>query len=287
MLDADAIRQMLKNLGLATLTATCLCASPFAAAEPPVTEIKSVLRQAALYQQQFRTGNVAILPDYLAMLEQATMTTTDNADLWYAMGVAHFANAAGAVRGTGSIDMAAVAPMYQKGSAALERALQLDPEHPEAIALRAGTRLMLAAFARKPEVIAVLRESAIAEMNRAIALDPDSKRARLQRAFSGLTLPEEFRNHANEAADLEWLMAVSKGSQSGDYISLMRADLYFEQGDYDEAREMYEKVQRSSSPAALVATKRLSAMEAGRISTDSIMTLRRAAGADCGMCHDR
>jgi tetratricopeptide (TPR) repeat protein len=174
---------------------------------------------------------------------------------------------------------------YQKGTAALDRALQLNADHPEALAIRAGTRLMMASFVPAPEMKAKLTERALVEMNRAVEVAPDSKRARLQRAFSGLTLPAELRNHATEIEDLDYLIREAGRSRAGDYTKLLRADLEFELGRRDEARVYYQQVSRSTSPAADMATTRLAALDQGGIAFEDIKALRSAAGAQCVMCH--
>lgn len=283
MFTLNFARHSLTAARVLVIAMACLTAGNSALAEGRSQSTKDVLRQAMLYQVQFRTGHTDIFPAYVVMLEEATAAETDNADLWYAMGVAYFAQAAATVMGGGQ--MADVAPTYQKGTAALGRALKINPDHPEAVALRAGTGLLMASFVKAPEMAAKLQRNAVAEMNRAIAIGPDSKRARLQRAFSGPTLPEELRNHTAEAEDLEWLMKSAGKSRAGDYIQLLRADLYFEQGEAKQARALYQKVETSSSPAAGDAKARLAALNQGGIAAADIKALRGAAGAQCGMCH--
>jgi tetratricopeptide (TPR) repeat protein len=258
-----------------------LCAP--ALAETPQKSTRDVLRQAALYQKEFRTGNMAVFPDYVVMLDEATESDADNADLWYALGVAAFGQAAAVVKGGGS--MADVGPAFQQGQAALARALELDPEHPEALALRGGTRMMMTAFVKKPELVAAMTASAIADMNRAVEISPTSERARLQRAFSGLVLADELRNHEAEAADLDFLMKAGGRSRAGDYMRIMRADLHAELGEADLARALYKRVERSTSPAAAEASARLATLELGAVPLADIKALRVKAGAECTMCH--
>jgi hypothetical protein len=57
--------------------------------------ITDILRQAKIYQFQFRTGQYDVAPKSVAMLEEATKANPDNADLSNAMGVSYLAEVAG------------------------------------------------------------------------------------------------------------------------------------------------------------------------------------------------
>ncbi len=116
---------------------------------------------------------------------------------------------------------------------------------------------------------------------------PRSRRVRLQRAFSGINLPDALRNRANEAEDLDFLIALANGTRAGDYIRLMRADLHAESGASDLARAQYELVAKSSSPASAVATSRLAALDEGGVAAADIKKLRAQAGTNCLMCHGK
>jgi hypothetical protein len=124
-------------------------------------------------------------------------------------------------------------------------------------------------------------------MDRAIALAPTSRRVRLQRAFSGINLPDALRNRAAEAEDLDFLIALAGGTRAGDYVRLLRGDLHAESGTSDLAREQYELVMKSSSPASAEARSRLDALQQGGVAAADIKKLRTAAGTNCLMCHGR
>src|SRR5690606_32159112 len=140
------------RVAMCALILLVLCQTSLA--DTPPRSTRDILRQAALYQIQFRSGDMDHVDAFVALLEDATAAEPGNADLWYTLGVAHF-NAAAAIALNGG-DIANAAPAYQRGTAALEQALKLDPGHAEALAIRAGTRLMMAGFVRKPEVAAQL-----------------------------------------------------------------------------------------------------------------------------------
>jgi hypothetical protein len=187
------------------LTLACLAMS--AAAWPQTTTTSStadILRQARAYQLQFRAGRYEVVPKYVAMLEEATKADPENADLSNAVGVAYLAKSA-AVMLTGGKPADAWTAV-QNGMHALEHALELNPHHAEALATHGGVQALMASFQQQPQLAA----NGVAEMNRAVELSPNSVRVRLQRAFSGLSLPDALRNNAAEAEDLYFLIKVAE-----------------------------------------------------------------------------
>jgi hypothetical protein len=282
-IDAARCRKAVETLTLIFVWLTCIVAVlgsiATALAETPSQKTRDVLRQSFEYQLQFRSGDMNVIPAYVAMLEEATKAQADSADLWYAMGVAYLAQAARAMLPGGN-PMDAM-PAMQKGPAALRHALQIDPDHPQALAMLGGVQALMGSFMQAPAMAA----RGVAAMNRAVELAPRSTRVRLQRAFSGLSLPDALRNHAAESEDLDFLMELADGSRAGDYVRVMRGDLYFETGKPDLARALYQVVEKSGSPAAVDAKARLSALDRGGIAMSDIKTLRTAAGAQCTMCH--
>jgi hypothetical protein len=242
---------------------------------------KSILQRAMAYQFQFRGGQTDVVPEYVAMLEAATQADPENAELWNAMGVAYLAQAARAMMPGGRPADALAA--IQKGPAALERAIHLNPNHAEALATRGGVQAFMDLYQKGPAGAA----AGIAKMNRAIELAPTSRRVRLQRAFSGINLPDALRNRASEAEDLDFLIALSNGTRAGDYIRLLRGDLHAEGGAGDLARAQYELVAKSTSPANADATLRLAALTQGGVPAADIKKLRAQAGTNCLMCHGK
>jgi hypothetical protein len=259
-----------------------LTACSLALAQSTGASTADILRRAMSYQYQFRAGRMNIIPEYVAMLEEATKADPENAELWNAMGVAYLAQGARAMMPGGN--PAEAMPAIQKGPAALERALRLNPDHAEALATHGGMQALMGSFFQKSPVVTA---NGVAEMNRAIELAPRSRRVRLQRAFSGINLPDPMRDRAAEAEDLDFLITLANGTRAGDYIRLMRGDLYVETGTNDLAREQYETVARSTSPAGAEATSRLAALDQGGVSPADIKKLREAAGANCVMCHGK
>ena len=240
---------------------------------------KAILQRAMAYQFQFRGGQTDVVADYVAMLEAATTADPENAELWNAMGVAYLAQGARAMMPGGRPADAMTA--LPKGNAALDRAIQLNPTHAEALATRGGVQAFMDMFQKGPASAA----EGIAKMNRAIEIAPSNRRVRLQRAFSGINLPDALRTRANEADDLDFLIAISTGTRAGEYIRLLRGDLHAEGGASDLARAQYELVAKSSSPASADAASRLAALTQGVVPVADIKKLRAQAGTNCLMCH--
>jgi len=259
----------------------CMALSAAAWPQTSGSSTADILRQARAYQFQFRAGQYDIVPQYVAMLEEATKADPENADLWNAMGVAYLAQAAGTMLTGGKPADAMTAG--QRGSQTLEHALKLNPDHAEALATHGGMQAIMASLLHSPQLAA----KGVADMNRAVELAPNSVGVRLARAFNGLSLPDTLRNHAAEAEDLDFLIKVAGRSRAGDYLHIMRGDLYFELGETDLARNQYETAANSASRAAAEARARLTSLTQGGVAAAEIKKLRSAAGANCTMCHGR
>jgi hypothetical protein len=258
-------------------------APALAAASPAAVDIPAVLKQTKDYQLRFRDGELDVATANVALLEQATAAESGNADLWHAMGLAYVYLAARATLPGGNRGDAMVA--LQKGMPALNRALQIDPDHAEALAVRAGMRALMGRAMNQPQLVS----QALNDMNRAVELAPKSASVRLTRAFGGPVMPEDLRNRTNEAADLDFLIEVSEWNRAGNFMSILRADLHFENGEVDSARQLYQTiVGTGAASAAQLAKSRLARLAEGKDPMmKDILALRAVAGIQCSMCHGR
>ena len=264
-----------------TLIALALVTVPGVGWPQTAPAAADVLRQSMQYQFQFRAGQYDVAPKFVAMAEEATKAYPDNADIWNAMGTAHMSAAAGAMLTGGTPAEAGMA--LQKGLKALERAMELNPNHAEALAIHGGVLSSIGTMGKMPALAA----KGVGEMNRAADLAPTSARVRLTRAFNGLILPDDLRSHATEEADLAFAIQLAKGSRAGNYVRIIRGDLEFELGKIENARSDYETVSKSASPAAEEAKARLAALDQGGVTLADIKKLRSQAGANCTMCHGK
>lgn len=257
---------------------------PAAAASPSARpDTAAVLKQARDYQLRFRDGELNVAAANVELMERATAAETANADLWNALGLAYVDFAARATMPGG--DRSHVAVALQKGMPALNRALELDPDHAQALAVRAGMRAMIGRQMNAPQALS----QAVADMNRAVELAPDSAAVRLIRAFGAPPMPQTLRNRANEAADLDFLIKASDKSRAGDFMTILRADLHFETGEPEQARQLYQVVKATGAQsAAQLADARLGLLALGGDSLmREILAMRAVAGTQCSMCHGR
>lgn len=250
-----------------------------ARADTPATG-KNYAALAHHYEMQFRGGNMDIVPEYVAAMDEATQVAPDNADNWYQLGRAYMAMAA---RALAANKPAEAMPAMQKGPAALMRALKLDPEHAPALAQIGGVQTMLGPVLNKPEWVT----RGIDQMNQAVKIAPESMRVRLQRAFLGMNLPEELRNRAVEAEDLDFLIDNSDWGPAVHYVMILRGDLHADNGDATQAAAYYRSVKDADSRASAEANSRLVALSRGGVPQNDIKRLRTAAGAECAMCHGK
>lgn len=101
------------------------------AAPPPGVDIPAILKKSREYQLRFRDGDMEVVTANVDLLEKATAVEADNADLWYALGAAYVYVATRATLPGGNRADAVIA--LQKGMPALNRALQMNPDHGEAL----------------------------------------------------------------------------------------------------------------------------------------------------------
>jgi mono/diheme cytochrome c family protein len=72
-------------------------------------------------------------------------------------------------------------------------------------------------------------------------------------------------------------------------MTILRADLHFENGEVGSARQLYEMVDATGAASAgQLARSRLALFPQGRDTMmKDIQALRAVAGTQCGMCHGR
>jgi tetratricopeptide (TPR) repeat protein len=243
----------------------------------PISDTAALLRQDMLYTYQFRAGDYATARKSLALLGPAVEasprdTTLLNAygQAWLREGTASFAtNPAGAISAS------------QRAMIAFESVLLIDPDNAAALSTRGSLRTVLGFFQSNTNVIG----QGVADMDRAIALAPNSHPVRLTRAFSGFNLPRDMRNTANETEDLVFLAWTAAGTRQGAMVSILLGDTYAEAGETIRAREAYTRASAPDTPAASLALARLQALANGRVAATDIASLRRSTGRDCAMCH--
>jgi tetratricopeptide (TPR) repeat protein len=239
-----------------------------------------VLRQAQEYSYQVRRGRFEVVPQEIALLEQATAADPNNGALWDALGVAYLHRVA-ALANRPAADRASLRLDFQRALAAFERALQIDPNHPDALAGHGMALTVSSAIERQPEWAA----RGVAEMDRAVALRPTGLRVRLTRAFTGINLGAPLRKPQLIIDDLAFLLEIADGTRAGDVMRIALGDVFAETGDVALARREYSLADRPGSTARDASRLRLAVLDRGQLPVAEAAELRSRLGGDCMMCH--
>ena len=140
---------------------------------------------------------------------------------------------------------------------------------------------VLSAIRREPAWV----EQGVAEMDRAVALRPTSRRARLTRAFTSINLPPTLRNTQGISEDFAFLLRIAEGDRAADVMLIALGDLHAEVGQAARARHEYERADRPGSVTQYEAQLRLAALDRGDFPTSEVARLRSRLAGDCKMCH--
>ncbi len=240
---------------------------------------EDVLTQARLVSFKVREGRYDLAPGALVMIEQALKVDPNNPRLLVAYATANFQILTPASAGP---DPAAALPVVQRGAAAYEKAFAADPTNASALAGRGATRTLLAVLTQKFELFG----PGVADMNKAVEMDPGGSVPRLQRAFFSLNYPKAVRNDVAIEADLRVLIARST-LREGDHLHILLGDLYAEAGRTELAQQEYAASSRPGSTASAMAKTRISSLAAGKVDAAEIASLRSQLGSNCAMCHAR
>jgi tetratricopeptide (TPR) repeat protein len=267
----------MKSLSTILATLALACATTGA---PAAGKQSPVLRQAREYSYEVRRGRFEVIPQEIALLERATAADPNDAALWDALGVAYLHRVA-ALANRPDADRAALRLDFQRALAAFERALQIDPNDPDALAGHGMALTVSSAIERQPEWAA----RGVAEMDRAVALQPRGVRVRLTRAFTGINLRAPLRKTQVIIDDLAFLLQIADGTRAGDVMRIALGDVYAETGAMALARREYALADRPGSTAQDASRLRLAALDRGQLPVAEAAELRSRLGGDCMMCH--
>lgn len=241
--------------------------------------IQAILSQDLMLAYQFRTGDYKVAPQSIALLEPALAAHPKDAAIGNALAQAY--TRAGILAMLPGGNMADAPKLMQRSMAGYEAVLVDHPDDGVALAGAASLRTMMAKLANKPELI----PAGVKDMDRAIALAPESTLVRLQRAFFGVNLPANVRNKAHEIEDFTWLARHAGNTRSGAMVRILLGDVHAEAGEKDLARAAYELAAKSVTPAGPQAQARLAALAAGGVPQADITSIRSRIAGDCVMCH--
>ncbi len=236
------------------------------------------LSQARQLQLEFREGNLQVVGPLVKGLESAVAKSSDNADLWEALGHAYMSQQGSMYQ---SPDPAAMIAVGERARDAYARGLALDPKNAMLLVSHGMAGMTIASFKQDgPGLMA-----SVEEMNTAVRQAPKSTRVRLTRGFTIIHLPVGLRDSAAVTDDLKFVLDVAPGGRPEDVLHVLLGDVYAETGALDEARREYGQVTGASRFAAEQAKLRLEALKKGAIPAESIALVRAGTGTRCAMCH--
>jgi hypothetical protein len=182
------------------------------AATPRDTEALSLAHRQQL---EFRQGNLEIAKPLVKSLEEAVAKSSDNAQLWEALGSAYM-SLQGAMS-AGPPDLPKLLEVGERARDAYARALALKAASPMARAGH-GMATMLVALMKNdgPGIVA-----GVDEMNAAVRDAPKSKGTRLTRAFTIIHLPHGLRDNTAVIEDLRFMIDTVPGSRPEDVMRVL------------------------------------------------------------------
>lgn len=244
-------------------------------------DVVEVLRQARRFSYQVREGRFDVVPAAVTLLQDATAKRPESAALWSALSNAYFLQATAA--GQPGQDATQAFGAIARASAAADRALAIEPDHPDALSNQGAALILRSLLEGRPE----LAPQGLSALDRAVALAPAANGPRLARAFFAINLPPPLRKTDGVADDLRALQRVAAGTRAGDMLHILLGDLLAEARRLDEARREYERAAASESKSVDMARGRLAALDRGAVPASEIAALRGNLGTGCVMCHAR
>ena len=230
-------------------------------------------------QLKFRQGDHTVVKPLVSSLEQATAKSTNNAQLWEALGHAYMSQQGSMY--TGQLDIPALIATGERAREAYARSLALEANNPLVRASHGMSTMVVSQLKGDgPGVMA-----GIEEMNAAVQGSPKSVAARLTRGFTIIHLPPGMRDDKAVTEDLRFILDRAPGGRPEDVLHVMLGDVLAESGNLPAARAEYELVTGASKFAAEQAKSRFEDLAKGAISPASIAQVRAGTGSNCAMCH--
>ena len=268
-------------ISILAIVATSAIAITIAIAEPQPNAKPDPLIEGRSFKYQIRSGRYDLAPKAVEFLEAAVREHPGNVALLNELGTAYFMQTTAVMRA--GAPPQSIVPLMQNAKTTYERALQLAPADAYALAGRSMARIVLS---NRPQGADELR-AALADLDRAVELEPTRVAVRLMRAFNSLAMPRQMRNPANVVDDLRFLQNVAPGTRAGDTLAVLLGDVYFEEGRVTDARQQYESAAEGPGTGGELARARLAALGQGGVAVSEMMKVRGKLGAECTMCHGR
>jgi len=252
-----------------------------AAGQPANAELQTQLGRAYFYKA--RLGDAQAMDKATGTLERLAAASPANTEAGRWLGISYLLKVSLLSRsGAGPTEVMGAA---ERAAAAFDRVLEHSPNDALALGSHGFALTVSAGFKRSPDLFG----RGIAEMNRAVSIDPLDIKPRLLRGFALINFPPPLRDLKTAKEDLT---AILKGVAAGyndraeAVLHVFLGDVYLEAKETGSAKDEYEAAARMQQPAAEVARARLVALEHGGPKPEEIQRYREMAN-NCTVCHGR
>jgi tetratricopeptide (TPR) repeat protein len=247
------------------------------ATDPKNAKLQQQLGWAYFYEA--REGNAASLDKAIQAFERSAELAPNDLSTGRGLGMAYFLKTAFLARGKApSTEMKAA---FEQTIAAFDRALA---RHPNDTLLLASHGSAMAIYAGVTANLEFLKQG-VAEMNRAVELQPKAAHGRLFRAFTSINLPPAFRKSELVVEDFSMLIqhSASYNEQAEGVLRILLGDFYFTNKDAEKAKAEYTAAAQKGSAMA-DGKARLTMLANGGIEAAAIQQYRGNV-TNCAICH--
>ncbi len=247
------------------------------ATDPNNAKLQQQLAWAYFYQA--RDGNAAALNKAIPAFERSAELAPNDLNTGRGLGLAYFMKVASLDRKQAS--SAEMRAAFEQTLAAFERTLA---RHPNDTLLLASHGSALAAYAGLTANLDTLKQG-VAEMNRAVELQPKAAHGRLFRAFTSINLPPAFRKTELVVEDFSMLIkhSASYNEQAEGVLRILLGDFYFTNKDVEKAKAEYNAAAQKGSAMA-EGKARLTMLASGGVEAAAIQQYRGNV-TNCAICH--
>lgn len=249
------------------------------AADPKNAKLQQQLGWAYFYEA--REGNAVSLDKAIQAFERSVELAPNDLSTGRGLGMAYFLKTAFLARGKAS--NAGLKEAFAQTIAAFDRALARYPNDTLLLASHGSAMAIYAAITANFDHL----KTGVAEMNRAIELQPKAAHGRLFRAFTSINLPPAFRKSELVVEDFEMLIkhSASYNEQAQGVLQVLLGDFYAVNKDLEKAKAEYTAAAQKGSAMA-EAKARLTMLANGGVEATTIQQYRGNV-TNCSICHTR
>ena len=245
--------------------------------DPKNATLQQQLAWAYFYEA--REGNAASLDKAIQAFERSAELAPGDLSTGRGLGMAYFLKTAFMVRAKAS--NADMQTAFEQTIAAFDRALARHPNDTLLLASHGSAMTIYAGVTANLDFL----KTGVAEMNRAVELQPKAAHGRLFRAFTSINLPPAFRKSETVVEDFSMLIkhSASYNEQAEGVLRVLLGDFYFTNKDAEKAKAEYTAAAQKGS-AINDAKARLTMLANGGVEAAAIQQYRGNV-TNCAICH--